>query len=101
MAMSMGGGGASAPQMNVTPLIDVLLVLIIIFMVIVVSERKEGFKAEIPQPPANPDSAPAITRSTSVPRQANVSSIAASAPVKPTALTPLAVSAATISLVTR
>jgi hypothetical protein len=24
MAMSMGGSGASAPQMNVTPLIDVL-----------------------------------------------------------------------------
>jgi biopolymer transport protein TolR len=62
MAMSMGGGGASAPQMNVTPLIDVLLVLIIIFMLIVVSERKEGFKAEIPQPPANPNSAPEPAR---------------------------------------
>jgi biopolymer transport protein TolR len=62
MAMSMGGSGASAPQMNVTPLIDVLLVLIIIFMVIVVSERKEGFKAEIPQPPANPNSAPEPVR---------------------------------------
>ena len=62
MAMSMGGGGVSAPQMNVTPLIDVLLVLIIIFMVIVVSERKEGFKAEIPQPPANPNSAPEPVR---------------------------------------
>jgi len=58
MAMTMGGGGASAPQMNVTPLIDVLLVLIIIFMVIVVSQRQEGFKAEIPRPPANPSSAP-------------------------------------------
>jgi biopolymer transport protein ExbD len=46
MAMSMGSGGACAPQMNATPLIDVLLVLIIIFMVIVVSERKEGFKAD-------------------------------------------------------
>jgi biopolymer transport protein ExbD len=62
MAMSMGGGGAPVPQMNVTPLIDVLLVLIIIFMVIVVSERKVGFKAEIPQPPANPDSAPEPVR---------------------------------------
>jgi biopolymer transport protein ExbD len=60
--MSMGGGGASAPQMNVTPLIDVLLVLIIIFMVIVVSEKKEGFKAEIPQPPATPKSAPEPVR---------------------------------------
>jgi len=62
MAMSMGGGAVSAPQMNVTPLIDVLLVLIIIFMVIVVSERKEGFKAEIPQTPANPNSAPEPVR---------------------------------------
>jgi biopolymer transport protein TolR len=62
MAMSMGGSGASAPQMNVTPLIDVLLVLIIIFMVIVVSQKKEGFKAEIPQPPANPNSAPEPVR---------------------------------------
>jgi biopolymer transport protein ExbD len=62
MAMSMGGAGASAPQMNVTPLIDVLLVLIIIFMVIVVSERKEGFKAEIPQPPTVNDPNPPPVR---------------------------------------
>ena len=34
MAMS-AGGDPSRPEMNVTPLIDVLLVLIIIFMVIV------------------------------------------------------------------
>jgi biopolymer transport protein TolR len=58
MAMSMGGSGASAPQMNVTPLIDVLLVLIIIFMLIVVKSEETGFKTEIPQPPANPDAAP-------------------------------------------
>src|SRR5438132_9810122 len=56
MAMSMGGGGASAPQMNVTPLIDVLLVLIIIFMVIVAQSKEKGFKADIPQPPTMPDS---------------------------------------------
>jgi hypothetical protein len=60
MAMSMGGGGASAPQMNVTPLIDVLLVLIIIFIVIVAESKEEhqGLEAQIPQPPAHPDSAP-------------------------------------------
>jgi biopolymer transport protein TolR len=58
MAMSRGGSGASSPQMNVTPLIDVLLVLIIIFMIIVAQSKEKGFKTEIPQPPAGPDSAP-------------------------------------------
>ena len=61
MAMSMGGSGASAPQMNVTPLIDILLVLIIIFMLIVVKSEEKGFKAEIPQP-TNSDSAPPPVR---------------------------------------
>jgi biopolymer transport protein ExbD len=51
MAFSMAGGGPSGPQMNVTPLIDVLLVLIIIFMVVVTQEKRTGLKAEIPQPP--------------------------------------------------
>jgi len=50
MAFSTAGGGPSSPQMNVTPLIDVLLVLIIIFMVIVVNQKPTGLKAEIPQP---------------------------------------------------
>ena len=36
MAISLGAGGkkAVAPQMNVTPLVDVVLVLLIIFMVV-------------------------------------------------------------------
>ena len=34
MAMSMGGGGGYSSDINVTPMIDVLLVLLIIFMVI-------------------------------------------------------------------
>ena len=64
MAMSMGGGSASAPQMNVTPLIDVLLVLIIIFMMIVAQEKpnRKGLEAQIPQPPAHPDAAPQPVR---------------------------------------
>ena len=61
MAMSMGGGGASAPQMNVTPLIDVLLVLIIIFMVIVAQSKEKGLTAQIPQP-AKEDATPEMVR---------------------------------------
>ena len=45
------GGGPSAPQMNVTPLIDVLLVLLIIFMLVVIQEKPKGFNAQIPQQP--------------------------------------------------
>jgi len=36
--------------MNVTPLIDVLLVLIIVFMVVVIEQRPTGLHAELPQP---------------------------------------------------
>ena len=52
MAFSTAGGGPSRPQMNVTPLIDVLLVLIIIFMVVVIEQRSTGLQAEIPQQPS-------------------------------------------------
>ena len=51
MAMSMAGGRPTGPQLNVTPMIDVLLVLIIIFMVIVMQSKENGLEAEIPQPP--------------------------------------------------
>ena len=50
MSISMAGSGPSSPQMNVTPLIDVLLVLIIIFMVVVEMQKPTGEKALIPQP---------------------------------------------------
>lgn len=40
------------PAINVTPLIDVLLVLLIIFMVIAPA-KPTGFKAKIPQQPTN------------------------------------------------
>lgn len=50
--MSMGGGstGGAVSEINVTPLIDVLLVLLIIFMVIVPVTPK-GLDALVPQPP--------------------------------------------------
>ena len=53
MAMS-AGGDPSRPEMNVTPLIDVLLVLIIIFMVIVVEQGNKGLTAQIPLPSTDP-----------------------------------------------
>jgi biopolymer transport protein ExbD len=48
MGMSAGGGGSVKAEPNVTPMIDVMLVLLIIFM-IVVPAINAGFKAEPPQ----------------------------------------------------
>jgi biopolymer transport protein TolR len=56
MAFSMAGGGPSGPQINVTPLIDVLLTLIIMFMLVVSMDPEYGEKAQIPQP--NPKEVP-------------------------------------------
>lgn len=51
MGMSTGGGGDDAkPSINVTPLIDVLLVLIIIFMVIT-PLKPSRFEAKVPAEP--------------------------------------------------
>lgn len=50
MAFSTAGGGPFKAEMNLTPMIDVLLVLIIIFMVAVSAIEKKGLATEIPQP---------------------------------------------------
>jgi biopolymer transport protein TolR len=58
MAFAMGGGGARGPQINVTPLIDVLLTLIIMFMLVVSMDTEYGEKVQIPQPAKDQKSAP-------------------------------------------
>ncbi|HEY9141700.1 MAG TPA: biopolymer transporter ExbD [Bryobacteraceae bacterium] len=50
MSMAVGGTGGPKSDINMTPMIDVLLVLIIIFMVITPLTPK-GLEALIPQPP--------------------------------------------------
>src|SRR5262245_63830953 len=69
MAMTVGGkaGKGVAPQMNVTPLVDVVLVLLIIFMVITPLLTKQFWlhtpkqeKEEVPQAQLNQDPDPPL-----------------------------------------
>jgi len=60
MAFSTAGGRPFQAEINVTPMIDVLLVLIIVFMVVVSMSKEKGLDAQIPQPAK--DTSPEITR---------------------------------------
>jgi len=57
MSMTTGGGGGYSSDINMTPMIDILLVLLIIFMVIVPVTPK-GLDALVPQPPKEPNKTP-------------------------------------------
>jgi biopolymer transport protein TolR len=51
MAFSSSGNGAgTGPQINVTPLIDVLLTLIVVFMLAVAMDKEYQEKTLLPQP---------------------------------------------------
>lgn len=54
MGMSAAGSSGAAPNINVTPLIDVLLVLLIIFMVIT-PMKPHRFEAKVPAEPKPED----------------------------------------------
>lgn len=55
MTTQVGGKGGAFAEMNVVPLIDILLVLLVIFMII--PHEQNGLVAQIPQPasPTLPD----------------------------------------------
>ena len=57
MTAANGHGGPTA-EMNITPMIDVLLVLIIIFMLVSQSVQSHGLEALVPQPAKPADSVP-------------------------------------------
>jgi biopolymer transport protein TolR len=56
MGMAAGSSGGAKADINMTPLIDVLLVLLIIFMIIT-NEPPRGLESLVPQPPP-PDAPP-------------------------------------------
>jgi biopolymer transport protein TolR len=61
MAFSTAGSGALRAEINITPMIDILLVLMIVFMVAVTMSGEKGLQAEIPQPANSTQSSPAPT----------------------------------------
>ncbi len=65
MGMSAGGGGGLQSEINVTPMVDVMLVLLIIFMV-VTPFLQQGVTVPIPRNMKNPDEDQAINKETSV-----------------------------------
>ncbi|HZB43902.1 MAG TPA: biopolymer transporter ExbD [Pyrinomonadaceae bacterium] len=60
-----GGGGGLQSDINVTPMVDIMLVILIIFMVIT-PFLQQGVSVALPRDMRNPDEDPAIIKETSV-----------------------------------
>src|SRR6185503_3480699 len=66
MAMSGGGGGGGLQsEINVTPMVDIMLVLLIIFMV-VTPFLQQGITVALPKNMTNPDVDPNIIKESSI-----------------------------------
>lgn len=65
MGMGAGGGGGLQSDINVTPMVDIMLVILIIFMVIT-PFLQQGVSVALPRDMRNPDEDPAIIKETSV-----------------------------------
>jgi len=65
MGMQGGGGDHLQSEINVTPMVDIMLVLLIIFMV-VTPFLQQGITVAIPRDLKNPDEDQAINKETSV-----------------------------------
>lgn len=65
MAMTVGGSEEFNSEINVTPMVDVMLVLLIIFM-IVTPLLQQGVSVNLPKEMISPDQDPDIAKDTSV-----------------------------------
>src|SRR6266550_4862492 len=65
MGMSSGGGTTLSSEINVTPMVDIMLVLLIIFMV-VTPFLQQGITVALPKNMTNPDVDPNIIKESSV-----------------------------------
>ena len=60
MGMSSGGGGGLNSEINVTPMVDIMLVLLIIFM-LVTPQLQQGITVDIPKETSNAEDDKAIS----------------------------------------
>ena len=65
MGMQAGGGGGLQSEINVTPMVDIMLVLLIIFMV-VTPFLQQGIAVAFPRDLRNPDEDQAINKESSL-----------------------------------